>query len=65
MRKFKHIELGKEFTTELLGCYKIEGIKWKDLEIPLWVVEDNSNWQEVVEQDSVFTIFATKKNKNK
>ncbi len=47
-RKFKHTPTDREFTTELIGQNKVEGIKWGDWEIPMWVVENTNDWEEII-----------------
>lgn len=47
MRKYRHKITGREFETELIGCNKIEGIVWGDWKIPMWVLEDSCDWEEV------------------
>ena len=51
MRRFRHIKTNRDFTTELLGCNAVEGIKRGNWEIPMWVIEDSCDWEEIVEKD--------------
>lgn len=51
MRRFRHIKTNRDFTTELLGCNAVEGIKWGNWKIPMWVIEDSCDWEEIVEKD--------------
>lgn len=58
MRKFKHIETGRILDTTIAGVNKVEGLKWGDWEIPMWVVEEGNDWEEVKQKD--YTIISFK-----
>lgn len=51
MKKYRHIPTNRDFETKLLGHNCVEGVQWGDWEIPMWVLENGSDWQEVKEKD--------------
>lgn len=60
MRKFKHIPTGRILDTQFIGENRVEGIVWGAWKIPMWVVENTTDWEEVKKPKKV--IFTTEDN---
>ena len=51
MRKFRHIKTGKELSVKKSSVNKKEALIFGDWEIPMWVIENSNEWEEVIERD--------------
>lgn len=61
MRKFKHISTNREFAVKPIGCNAVDGIAWGDWEIPMWVLENGQDWEEIKEKDYEILSFKSYK----